>query len=187
MLKNLKELLESESKNEKLFDIVIYGSILKGKDKANDVDIIAIFKEGTLRERLDCIQGIKARLGKATTQKIDIKQMLLTDFFSKEFMARTGIIIEGYSVFNKKDFSKTLGFKSYTLFWYVLKDLTHTEKVKFNYIMAGRYSEGIAKELGAERISKGVIKLPISNSLQFESILKKNNIRYSKKNIMEEA
>jgi len=187
MLKNLKKYLKSEKKDKTIFDVIIYGSAVKGKEEAGDIDIAVIFLEGSLRKRIDKIQNTKLRLKKLIKDKIlDIKQMLLKDLFSTSFLARTGILLEGISVFKDKKFCETLGFQSFTLFWYNLKGLTHTQKVKFNYILAGRDTKGVIEELKGERIANGAVKIPIENSIIFEEILKTNNISCSKKNIIEE-
>jgi predicted nucleotidyltransferase len=177
--------LESE-KEERIFDIIIYGSLAKGKEEARDVDILAIFLEGTLRERLDRIQEIKQKIKKITDKEIDIKQIMLRELFSAEFLARTAILTEGISAFNNKKFCETLGLKSYTLFWYDLKGLSHTQKVKFNYILSGRNTlQGIIKEFSGERIASGAIKIPTQHTLEFEEILKNNKVNYKKKEILE--
>jgi len=185
MLKNLRKLLESEKKNKTIFDIIIYGSVVKGKEKARDIDIMVIFLEGSLRDRLNQIQDIKSKLKKISAS-IDIKQMLLKDLFSSSFLARTGILLEGFSIFKNKKFCETLGFRSFTLFWYNLGGLSHSQKVKFNYILAGRNTKGILKELGGVRLVNGAVKIPIENSAVFEEILKNNHVNYYKKNIIEE-
>ena len=188
MLKNLKKYLESEKKDRTIFDIVIYGSAVKGKQDARDIDVLIIFLEGSLKERLNKLQEIKSRLkSKIKDKNLDIKQILLNELFSSYFLARTGILLEGISVFKNKKFCETLGFKSYTLFWYNLKNLKHSQKVKFNYILAGRGTKGIIKELKGERLVNGAVKISIENSAVFEKILKDNNIHYSKKNILEES
>lgn len=184
MLKTLKKHLESEKKDKNIFDIVIYGSIMKDKT-FNDIDILVIFLEGSLRERLDRIQEIKIKLKKIIS-KLDIKQILIKDLFSPEFLARTGILLEGFSIFKNKKFSETLGFRSFSLFWYSLKGLTHAQKVKFNYILAGRGTDGMIKELNGERLVNGAVKIPLENSSAFESILNANNVAFLKKNILEE-
>ena len=186
MLKNLEKLLESEKSNKNIFDIIVYGSSLKGKTNPEDIDIVVIFLEGSLSDRLNRLQKIKPKI-KKDYKKVDIKQMLLKDLFSTSFLARTGILLEGYSLFKKTKFSETLGFKAFTLFWYDLKGLTHTEKVKFNYILAGRNKEGIIKELKVIRLTNGTIKIPIESSQIFESVLRSNNINFNKKNILEEV
>jgi predicted nucleotidyltransferase len=177
--------LEFEKKDQTIFDIIIYGSAVKGKEKPRDIDILIIFLEGSLRERLDIIQEIKSKV-KRYVANADIKQILLKELFSVSFLARTSIFLEGISVFNKKKFCETLGFESFTLFWYTLEGLTHTQKVKFNYILAGRGMKGVIEDLNGERIANGAIKIPIENSLVFEGILKANRIVYKKKNILEE-
>ena len=184
ILKNLNKLLEYE-KESNIFDIVVYGSSLKGKTDPEDIDIIVIFLEGSLNERLNKLQEIKQKI-KKIEKKIDFKQMLLKDFFSTVFLARAGILLEGYSLFKKRKFCETLSFRSFTLFWYKLDKLTHSQKVKFNYILAGRNKKGIIKELEGIRLTNGVIKIPIESSYIFEDILKENNISFDKKNILEE-
>ena len=62
MLNTLKKLLEQEKKNKSIFDIIIYGSSVKGTDKPGDIDIMVIFLEGSLRERLDYVQQIKSKM-----------------------------------------------------------------------------------------------------------------------------
>ena len=131
-------------------------------------------------------QEIKNRLKGKIDEIIDIKQCLLKDLFSLEFMARTGILIEGISVFHNKKFCQTLGFESYTIFWYNLRNLSHTQKVQFNYILAGRNQKGVIEQLRGKRLANGVIKIPIEYSLEFEDILKQNKINYNKKSVLEE-
>ena len=75
---------------------------------------------------------------------------------------------------------------SFTLFWYNLKGLTHSKKVKFNYILSGRNMKGMIEELNGERLVNGAIKIPIEKTLEFEEILKENRVNYKKKNILEE-
>lgn len=186
MLNTLKKQLESEKRDKAIFDIVLYGSALKGKESPRDIDIMVIFLEGLLKERLDKIQEIKFRIKKEMKQEIDIKQILLKELFSPAFLAKTGILLEGFSIFNDAPFSENLGFRSCALFWYNLDGLTHTQKVKFNYILAGRKTKGIIEQLDGKRLVNGAVKVPMKNSIVFEEILKANNINYHKKNIMEE-
>jgi len=185
ILKELKKCLKSE-KRENIFDIVIFGSLVKGSLEPRDIDVMVIFLDGSLKERLDAVQEIKNRLKGKIDEAIDIKQCLLKELFSSEFMARTGILLEGVSIFHNKKFCQTLGFESCTIFWYNLKGLSHTQKVKFNYILAGRNQKGIIEFLNGTRLMNGVVKIPIEHSLEFEKILKDNKISYNKKNILEE-
>ena len=101
MLKKLKKCLESEKKDKSIFDIVVYGSAVKGKDTPRDLDIAVIFLEGNLRARLDKLQQIKSRL-KPLKLELDLKQITLKELFSSNFLARTGIMLEGISIFRNK-------------------------------------------------------------------------------------
>ncbi len=177
MLRQLKKYLDSE-----IFDIILYGSSVKGAARPRDIDVLVVFRKGSLRERLDRLQAMK----KGIRDKVDMKQVLLEELFSAAFLARTGVMLEGVSARTGKPFSESLGFRAYTLFWYSLSGLTHTEKVKFNYVLAGRNSEGVLKSLGAVRLVGGVVKVPISRSLELEEVLKRHRIDYKKKNILEE-
>jgi predicted nucleotidyltransferase len=185
ILKNLIDYLKNEL-NENIFDIVIYGSSVKGKKNPNDLDILFIFLNNSLKERLEKIQIIKLDLIKKYNFNLDIKQILLKDLFSPSFLARTGIFLEGISIKNNNSFANTLGFNSYSLFTYDLSNLKHSEKVRFNYILAGRNKTGMIEELSGNRLVNGAIKIPIENSIIFEEILKTNKLNYTKKNILEE-
>jgi len=45
-------------------------------------------------------------------------------------------------------------------------------------------SEGIIKNLGGKRLSNGVIEIPVKNTIEFETILDKNGIKYNKNKIL---
>ena len=62
---------------------------------------------------------------------------------------------------------------------YNLKDKSHTEKVKFNYLLNGRGSEGLLKKMGGKHLGPGIIQIPINHTLEFDEILKKHKVKYS--------
>lgn len=182
MLIQLRQWLNEERKDKTIFDIVVYGSSVKGKNKPNDIDIVVIFKEGSLKERLLKIQAIK----KKVKVQVDIKGILWEELFQEEFFARAGILLTGINLFENKAFSSKLGFEGYTLFTYSLQNKTHTEKIKFNYILRGRKREGIIKKLEGHHQGPGVILIPIKNSLEFEEVLRMHAVEYNKKNMLVE-
>ena len=182
MLKQLKNYLKAEKKDKTIFDIVTYGSAVKGKNIPNDIDIAVIFKEGTLKERLNKIQKIKEKIKIGI--KIDIKGILLEELFNSVFFARSGIIIEGISIFDEKPFANKLDFEGICLFIYDLKNKSHTEKVKFNYVLSGRNAKGIIAQLEGRALGPGVIEIPIKNSLEFEEVLQMHHINYKKRNCL---
>jgi hypothetical protein len=178
MLKSLRKLLEPD-----IFDIVVYGSTTKGAVAPRDIDVLAIFVRGTLRERLTRLQVMKESLKR---DNLDMKQALLSDLFKTSFLARGGVMLEGMSVRAERPFSELMGFSGQTLFWWQLTGLDHTQKVKFGYLLAGRGMPGILEQLQAQRLVNGLVKVPIRDSLAFEGILKANSIKYQKKNILEQ-
>jgi len=188
MLKNLEKLLESEKKDKRIFDIVIYGSAVKGKEQPNDVDILIIFTEGTLRDRLNKAQQIKSKVKSSFKDvELDVKQILLVELFSPEFFARTGIFLGGISVFKSRRFSETLGFRPFALFTYSLEKLSHTEKIKFNYVLSGRNAKGIIEQFGGKRIASGAVKMPLENALAFEDVLKEHKVEYERVSVLQEV
>ncbi len=182
MLKELKKCLKSEKFDKTIFDIVMYGSSVKGKYKPADIDIIVIFRKGTLKERLQKIHFIKQKI--KVEKKIDTKGILWEELFQEQFFARSGIILEGVSLFDGKPFSYKMDFKGFVLFVYDLRDKSHTEKVKFNYVLSGRKDIGMVNRLEGKHIAPGVIQIPIKSSLEFEEVLKQHDINYSKQNCL---
>ncbi|MBI2146863.1 nucleotidyltransferase domain-containing protein [Candidatus Woesearchaeota archaeon] len=182
MLEQLQNAVKNEKKDKAIFDIVLYGSAAKGKSNANDIDIAVIFREGSLKERLAKVQQIKKKI--VIKEKLDVKAISLEELFQDAFFARSGIFLEGISLFDGREFSKKIGFDGYSLFVYALKNKTHTEKVKFNYVLSGRNANGMVKLLNGKHLAPGVMQIPIKNSLEFVEVLKKHGIEYSMKNVL---
>jgi|SRR3989344_2004716 len=182
MLTKLKNYLKAEQKDPALFDLVLYGSEAKGKSMPQDIDLAVIFKSGTLKERLAKIQTLKKKI--PLNEKIDIKGILWEELFQEEFFGRSGIFLEGISLFDGKPFAHKIGFAGQVIFIYNLHNKSHTQKVKFNYLLSGRKSIGIIKKLNGKHLAHGVITIPINNSIEFEEVLHKHTINYSKMNIL---
>jgi len=185
MLEELRKCLKNKKIEPNIFDIVLYGSSVKGKEEPNDIDLIIIFKYGMLKERLSIIQKYKQII--KTKIKLDIKSILVDELFNKEFFARSGIFFEGISLLDGTRFSGKIGFDSFTLFSYDMKNKNHAEKVRFNYLLSGRKGyDGILKMFNGKRLNLGLIQLPVNKSDEFEDILKNNNVIYSKMNILKQ-
>ena len=178
MLNDFKKWLGNEKKDPTLFDIIMYGSSVKGKTLPEDIDLLVIFREGSLKERLQKLQELKKKI--KTDKKIDIKSILWEELFDPAFFARTGVLLEGISIFDGKTIAQKLGFQGNVLFVYSLKEKTHTQKVKFNYVLSGRNGAGIVKKLEGKHLAPGVIMIPIRHALEFEDVLKLHDIRYQR-------
>ena len=184
MLEELRHWLRHDDQDRTIFDIVLYGSALKGADSPHDLDIAVIFRSGTLSQRLLKIQYLKKKI--KLSQKIDIKGILLEELFQESFFARSGIFFEGISIFTGKPFAYKIGFVGRTLFNYTLRDKSHAQKVKFNYLLSGRDGTGLIKKFDGKHLGPGIVLIPSPHCLKFEEILKRNQIKYSKNNILAE-
>jgi len=186
MQENYLKLLELESKkykkNKDLFDIVLYGSVVKGKRRVNDFDVLLIFIHSSLEERVKIVQSFKNNL---KLEKLDIKTINLSELFDKNFLARQGIILEGVSLIDKRPIREKLGFESFGLFKIETKNLSNTKKVKFSYSLNGRREEkGFLKKVEGEKISQQIIQIPIKNLDLFKEYLENLKINYKLKQIL---
>ncbi len=182
MLKQLQKRLILEKQNKAIFDIILYGSTAKGKSRPNDLDIAVIFRQSTLRERLDIIQQIKRKI--EAGRKVDIKGILWEELFQEEFFARSGLFLEGTSIFDSRPFAEKIGFSAYSLFVYNLKNKTHSLKVQFNYLMRGRDKKGVLEMMQGKFISPGAVIIPLAHSMEFEEILQRNGIQHKKTDLL---
>ncbi len=183
MQNNSLSFLKSESKkfaDKDIFDIVIYGSSVMLKEEPGDTDIVIIFKDKAMKERLEITQKFKSKI-KGKINNPDVKTINLAELFDINFLARQGIIAEGQSLIDDSPFSSKLGFKGYSLFTYSLKSLNHNEKTKFTYSLIGRRDKGMIDKVGAISLGKGAFIVPIEKSALFEDFLKQWKINYKTK------
>lgn len=181
-LKYLKLESKKFAKQHNILDIILFGSVVKGKQEAGDIDLLIIFKDETLKNRTEIGQRFKRVVKKIKNP--DVKTINLKELFDEDFLARQGVLIEGFSLLKNKAFSKSFGFEGYALFSYSLKNLNHNEKTKFTYVLIGRNKEGILKQTNTKHLGRGSVMVPIQNSLMFEEFLEKWKISYTKKNIL---
>jgi len=172
------------SRKYAVFDIVIFGSAVKGKIEPEDIDVALIFNNESLEKRMQLSHEFKNIL-KSKVTKVHIESINLSDFFEVSFFARQGIIMEGHSLIHKTSLSKRLGFESFSLFSYTLKNLNLSKKTSFTYSLIGRNKIlGMIKKTNAKPLGKGAVIVPIENSIIFEEFMKRWNVNYTKKNIL---
>ncbi|BFI73855.1 nucleotidyltransferase [Nanoarchaeota archaeon] len=173
----LDEIIEDLSKylNEKIEDIIIFGSVMRGKENPNDIDIIIIFKE--FNDKLYLELGKNYHIIPLTIDSLYNINTILIE-----------ALAEGFSVKYSKPLREILGFRSYKEF--VFKEMKFKEKSKkilFYYFLNGRKDrnkKGIIEELNAKIINKNpyIIRVPIDKSEIFkkkiEIFSKLNNIEF---------
>ena len=165
LLKNTKFLSDIRtfySKNEKeVIDIILFGSVIKGKSKPSDIDLLIIYKS---KDNIDLNYQLKKQLEKYKLN-MQITSKIYPDIFKTNFKARESILSEGYSLVNNISISEGLGYSNLKLFKYELKNLNKSERMRFYYALYGRNNtEGVLKDLNAKKFSDTIILCPIANS-----------------------
>lgn len=189
MQKNYLKLLKSscnklKKENKEVLDIIIYGSFAKGKSDFSDIDLMLIFNNAPLKNRLEIALSLKTAL-KNEIGNADIKTMNLVDIFDGSFLARQALFIEGFSLIKNKPLAELIGFEGLSIFTYNLKNLNHNQKTQFIYALSGRNSEGVLKSLKGASLGRGAVKIPVEHSIEFEQFLQKWEINYKIKNVLE--
>ena len=160
---------------ESIGDIILFGSILKGARKPNDVDILIVFKE---KQDIQLAIQLRKKL-EHVIKDLEVNITYKTKKGMKEpgFSARDAILFEGYSLINKSFISSDYGFESLGLFIYQTKGLKNTEKTKFYYALNGRRgSKGFLESINAIKLSDNLIFVPRENIGQTHDFFKFWNI-----------
>ncbi len=180
----LKLIFKKFQKKERIWKIIVYGSILE-KEKNRDVDIAILIKEETnLKEKLELSSKLKLILKKEFNFEFDIKTIEFEELENSNFLARQGIFF-GYLILDKKYLSEIFGFKPFVIFSYSLKNLNNSEKTRFYYALNGRRNlTGILKELSGRVVGLCAVKVPFEKALEFEEFLTGFKIEFKKEKIL---
>lgn len=178
--------LARELKSKEVFDIIVYGSLVRGKQKPNDVDIaILLNEEKSVGEKLEIAERAKSKLD-SLGENFDVKSIYISDLNDEGFMARQAILAQGYSLIYGGFLHERFGFASFIIFSYDLKKLSNSRKKMAYYALKGRRKQkGMLELNGAKMIGDCLIKVPLINSDEFEEMFKFNKIDYKKWNSME--
>lgn len=189
----LKDLLKSQrliseikkAKTEDVFDIVVYGSIVRGKHDINDIDIAIILnKKEKLNKKLEMSEHLRRKLDFLKIDA-DVKTIDIFDLKDPSFVARQAVISEGFSLLNKKFLHLSFGFSTFFIFSYNMRNLTNSQKKMFYYALKGRRGQkGLLAEKNAKEIGNGVISVPLENSEEFKSFFEQHKIDYKIQKVM---
>ncbi len=167
-------------KNSSIIDVCIYGSAMRGKAEIRDMDFAILLKTKTsVSKKLELAHELKKELRKILKTEIDVKTVDFGDLQDSSFMARQGILAEGYLIARKKAIAELFGFETYYIFTFNLKNLTASEKIMFRYALNGRRgNKGILAANKCEHVGSGAIKVPIEHSEEFRELLGSFKINY---------
>ena len=180
MLKKLQKKLDLNwIKKNDIWDIVVYGSYVRGKIKVGDIDIAIIFsRTKSVKEKILLCQELRHILiEKGYT--LDVKAVDIEDFLNKGFLGREAILAEGYSIINKDYLAERFGFIPIATIEYSLKNLTLTKQKIFYYALQGRKKgTGFLKKIEGRIISKGVLEAKTKYYEELKELLDRHNISY---------
>src|SRR3989344_731599 len=189
MLKKLLSLPELNAeakkfieKNQEVWDIVIYGSVSRGKEDARDIDFaILLASQLDMGKKLKLAQVFKEKIEEILASiQVDVKVVDLYDFQDPNFLARQGILAEGFSLSKGEYLSRLLGFNSYAFIKYSLKGLTYSQKKMLYYALKGRRgTKGVLIDLSGELVSREWLKVPVQFLYKIEQLLALHRVSYS--------
>lgn len=173
MYKKLRKKLDSSwIKSNGIWDVIVYGSYARGKEEAGDIDIAIILPKITAAgiKLALCQQARKMLADK--DYKIDAKTADIKDMQDSSFLAREGIIAEGYSLLKNKPLAAIFGFSAFTLVEYSLKKLSKGKQKTLYYALQGRKKgSGVLADYGGRILSKGVLEVPTAHYEKLKYLL----------------
>ena len=179
LLKDKKFL--SEVKNwwkqhqKEILDIIIFGSVMRGKRMPKDIDILLLFKE---KENLETAYVLRKKLQKIQPE-INVTTKTYQSVMSKSFLAREAYLSEGYSLIMKKWVAEAWGYTPYTLFKYRLKGWPQSKRMQFQYSLYGRNKEGgMVKMLKLVKFADTIILSPRERTEETRAYLTQWNMTF---------
>ena len=168
----LNKLLSKYLKEKEILDIIIFGSVMKGKDKPKDIDLLIVFKEKINKE-------LELKIRRELGTNYEINSITQKELLSSNFTAKEGLYLEGYSFSKKNTMAESLGFFSIAHLKYELKNLKGTNRVKFYYALMGRDNQdGFLTKINADRFSDNVIICDYSEIEKLKEFFDSWNINY---------
>jgi len=162
-LSRIKRKLRSVLKDKEVYDVILFGSFVKGKSVPSDVDVAIISDKKNF-----------------SSAGFHISIVSLKDFFTPIGLINT-LFREGYSLRKNKSFSEVYGFKNKCLFRYELSDLSSSKKVQIVNFLRGKKSEkGLVLEKKGEWISNQVFLCPVIYDFVFDRFFLNAKVKFRK-------
>jgi predicted nucleotidyltransferase len=171
--------------NNKVLDIVQFGSSMKENSDPKDIDIAVIFTNTPIKDQLIESQKIKKQIEKEVDKEVHIKSYDLYSLLDQANFARESILIYGKSIITGEYFAKIFGLNPKIQIIYRLEKLDKKTKIRFHYMLRGRQKQyGLLKKYGGKLISPGLIEIMPEHENIFIEAIETITKNYEKKNIM---
>ncbi|WP_456453807.1 nucleotidyltransferase domain-containing protein, partial [Thermococcus sp.] len=83
-----------KEKNPNVWDILLYGSTVKGKETPNDIDIAVLLTDGNPFEVAFRFKQILEENG-FSPEELDVKGFLMSELFSENNLISFALLVEG--------------------------------------------------------------------------------------------
>lgn len=162
---SIKNKLGKYLKDKNVLDIIVFGSLMKGKTSPNDIDIAIITKEDI----------------NVNIPNFHISLLKPEDFFINPPSIVHTLLREGYSLKNERPFCQIYKFSNKVLFKYELTNLKLSMKVKIVNILRGKNKEkGLVEESKGEWLANQVFFVPVGNEHILEKFFLNFKIKFNK-------
>ncbi len=163
-LSEIKKELKIYLKDKEVYDVVLFGSFVKGKINPNDLDV-AIISDKILEE----------------VEEFHISFIKPQDFFINIPSLVSTLFKEGFSLKHNRSFSEIYGFKNRVLFSYDLSSEKKSKKVKIVNFLRGRGEVGgLVQDQGGDWLGNGIFIIGLDKDYLFEQFFLNNKIKFKK-------
>ena len=183
MLKSLSQIKKWIQK-EHVLDVIQFGSSQRGKTRPNDIDLCILVSDIDEKKSLDLIHSL-SKITDKEEYKVQINIITSSSFASGNSLVKT-LFEEGGSIKHNKKFSEVFGFQNKSFFVYSLKHFSSSQRVKFHYMLQGRYgTEGVLKEVNGKFVGTGTIIIPTEKEDILKEIFDQWAVKYTIERILE--
>jgi len=154
---------------DRILDILLFGSVVRGKEQPADIDLLILYKNG--KGQIELSHQLRTTLEKKGFHA-SITSKTYDALFDPAFTAREAFLSEAYSLVLDVYISKGLGYEPVVLFRYSLKTRTKSERMRFYYSLYGRNGgKGVLDANNSRKFSDTIIAAPIENSENIKAFL----------------
>lgn len=165
ILQKIKTDLKNLIKNKEIIDIIVFGSLIKGKSEPSDIDI-ALITEKQFDPKI---------------KNYHISTISPIEFFKNPPTLANTLLREGYSIKQKKYLSETFNFQNRTLFTYKLSNLSPSKKVKIVNLLRGKNKQqGLVERYKGDWLANQTFTMPITSTYIIEQFLINFSIKFKK-------
>jgi len=175
-LSSIKNRLKSLISDEEIIEILVFGSVLKGKISPSDIDIAVISYKKPSQQLLKKISSF---------DEFHISIMTAQEFFINSPSIAHTLIREGYGLRNNKFLAENFRFSNKILYNYSLISLPASMKVRIVNILRGKKGEkGIVESNGGKWLANQVFVIPIISEKLLEEFFSRFSIKFTKSYVL---